>query len=52
MAQIGEPQRVITVHPVYSPVPGPDQLPDSQPVSIPQEPDKVEVPDGNVSLEQ
>lgn len=45
MAQIGEPKRVITVHPVYIPVPAPEEKPDVAPSREPQ-PDKVEVPDG------
>lgn len=44
MAQIGEPQRVITVEPAYSPVPKPEQP--NEPIREPQPSEPVEVPDG------
>jgi hypothetical protein len=44
MAQIGEPQRVITVEPAYIPVPKPEQPND--PVSVPEPEMPVGVPDG------
>ena len=45
MAQIGEPQRVITVEPAYIPVPQPETP--NAPVRETQPEEPVEVPDGS-----
>lgn len=45
MTHIGDPKRIITVEPLVEPVPGPLELPDTDPPDIPLEPDRIEEPE-------
>ena len=49
MAQIGEPQRVITVYPAYIPVPKPEAP--NEPVQVPEPQIPEEVPDGSNGMQ-
>ena len=44
MAQIGEPRRIITVEPVFSPVPQREKYVEDAPQTIPQDPERVDEP--------
>ena len=46
MSQIGEPQRIIIVEPVFEPVPVRDE-PERVPLAVPESPE--EVPDGSLA---